>query len=215
MKILKNKAGVVLAESLMAVAMLSIAGVILAKIINNAAVATISSKNYLVAQNLATEAIEAVKHVRDSNWLIEPDDKDCWLRMDPFSGDECGDTSLPLFGDTGNPDADGKHYLVEEKAEGKWTVESGPTASLKLTGLEDSDGPYQDYRLYQLNDQYVTKFLGEADGDESPFYRSLEFLKFESDAGISSRALVRAKVQWTEGIQVKTVFRSFVLYNHL
>ncbi|MBL4694676.1 hypothetical protein JKY72_04880 [Candidatus Gracilibacteria bacterium] len=137
------------------------------------------------------------------------------MRMDPFSGDACDGTAIPIFGDTGNPDALGKHYLAQEQIGGKWTIEAGPTASLKITGLDDTDGPYQDYRLYQLNDQYVTKFLGEADGVKSNFYRSLEFLKFEVDSDIDNRVVARVKVQWTEGIQVKTILRSFVLYNHL
>ncbi len=82
-KIINNIKGVILAEALISVAMLIIASVAMTTVLTNAVNATNSSKNFLIAENLIIEGIEAVKNIRNSNWLIRPIEKECWLVPDP------------------------------------------------------------------------------------------------------------------------------------
>ena len=84
-KIINNIKGVILAEALISVAMLIIASVAMTTVLTNAVNASNSSKNFLIAENLLIEGIEAVKNIRNSNWLIRPIEKACWLIPDPAS----------------------------------------------------------------------------------------------------------------------------------
>jgi len=80
----KKIKGVILTEALISVAMLIIASVATTTVITNSVNATKLSKNYLIAENYLTEAIEVTETVRNSNWLIRPHaTDDCWLIPDP------------------------------------------------------------------------------------------------------------------------------------
>ncbi len=84
MKKFKKIKGVILTEALISVAMLIIASVATTTVITNSVNATKLSKNYLIAENYLTEAIEVTETVRNSNWLIRPHATDaCWLVPDP------------------------------------------------------------------------------------------------------------------------------------
>ena len=84
MKKFKKIKGVILTEALISVAMLIIASVATTTVITNSVNATKLSKNYLIAENYLTEAIEVTETVRNSNWLIRPRETDaCWLVPDP------------------------------------------------------------------------------------------------------------------------------------
>ncbi len=81
--LIKNIKGLILAEALISVAMLIMASVAMTTVLRNSINATTSSKNFLIAENLLIEGVEAVKNIRNSNWLIRPIEKACWLIPDP------------------------------------------------------------------------------------------------------------------------------------
>jgi len=83
--LIKNIKGLILAEALISVAMLIMASVAMTTVLRNSINATSSSKNFLIAENLLIEGVEAVKNIRNSNWLIRPIEKACWLVPDPAS----------------------------------------------------------------------------------------------------------------------------------
>lgn len=123
---IENKKGLVLTEALMAVAMLAIAVTIMGSIYRNAISTTILSRDYLAAHNLATEAIEAVKDLRNTNWMREPNDPSCWLRAD-------------VTANCNNKVAANKNYTVERDNQLQWYLKE-QTGPLDLS--DGNDGVY-------------------------------------------------------------------------
>lgn len=188
MKIKLNKSGLILTEALLAIAMLSIGSLVLASIVQNAVRTTVLSRNYLIAQNLATEGIEAIKSVRDTNWLLQPDDPECWLEMEPDSG---GDV-CPNVMTEGN-------YRPRE-AGGKWFVDNGVMGDLNL-----EDGNDSEYQLYVDNGRYSYNVIG----DSTIFYRGVSVVSL---VGTES-AVFEIVVEWKEGQKVRSLKRELLLYN--
>ena len=83
MSLMKKNDGLILTEVLMSVSLLAVASIIMGSLISSSVSATRASKEYLVAQNLVTEGIEAVKNIRDTNWLRYP----CLLYTSPSPRD--------------------------------------------------------------------------------------------------------------------------------
>lgn len=193
MKILiKNKFGLILSEALLSIAMLAVGALVLGSIITNAVSTTTLSKNYMIAQNLATEAIEAVKNIRNTNWLLEPDDKNCWLTLDPNSN--CGDQV-----------AADKNYIAEKDG-GQWLLGPGGEEDLNLDSYQE--GAQKAYRLYIKGGEYVTT---AGSSIESIFYRSVKC----SSKNDNESATFDVTVQWKEGQKVRSLTRSVTLYNFL
>ena len=191
---MKNKKGLVLTEVLLAVSMLMIAVMVLGTIIDSVVKMTALSKNHLIAENLATEAIEGVKNLRDTNWLQEPDDESCWRRKDPLLSCTGNDLIQP-----------GGSYIVRQNAEDHWSVEEMPGE------LELEDGVDNSYLLYIENiggvfDGYIHN--GTA-GSESMFYRSAYFEEANDQI-----LKFMVKVQWLEGTKVRGLERQVLLMNY-
>lgn len=198
MKFFKNNKGLILAEALLAISMLTIGIVVTSTIIQNALESTRLSKNYLVAQNLATEGIEAVKSIRDTNWLNDPDEPACWLRIDPDTTCDAAYLAAPETSYTAVSES-GKFKLIISTAE---------------LDLDLSESTAVDFLLdyTELGDPFnITTF--EHDGvDASPYYRSIKFLAISE---FNTDALFEVKVQWKEGQKTRSVVRTFTLYNYL
>jgi len=200
---IKNTSGLVLAEALVAVATLGIAALALSSIIQNAISITTTSQDYLIAQNLVTEAIEAVKNVEESNLLIRPrelfpDQEECWLVLDPriiLDPDKvCVDTAS----------VNGKYLAIQEN--GKWRMETVGGPDLDLNNIEPNT---KVYRLLIKNKQYLH---GAAGGAPTPFYRQIKFVDVPAD---HSKAEFEVKVEWQQGQKVRNIVRSYTLYNYL
>lgn len=191
---IKNKFGLILSEALLAIAMLSIGSLIVGTIINNAISTTTLSKNYLIAQNLATEAVEAVKSIRDTNWLLEPDDKNCWLRRD---------TTLTC---ASKVTANG-NYIAKKDNNNKWKlVSKGAT----LPSAIDA------YILYIKTDGLFKTYVHDiVINNKSIFYRGIHFTNIvdEDGDGIKDYATFEVSVYWKEGAKVRSLKRSVTLYN--
>ncbi len=196
---IKNRFGLVLSEALLAIAMLSIGVLIVGTIINNALTTTALSKNYLIAQNLATEGIEAVKSIRDTNWLLEPDDKNCWLRRDTTQA--CNFKVVTNGNYTAVKDANNKWKLVSKGA--------------NLPAATDT------YVLYIKtnnvgDDQYKTYVHDVVINNKSNFYRGIHVLDIidEDGDGVQDYATFEISVFWKEGAKTTSLKRSVVLYNY-
>lgn len=202
MKILKNKSGLILSEALLAIAMLSIGSLIVGTIINNAISTTTLSKNYLIAQNLATEAVEAVKSIRDTNWLLYSDDKSCWLSIEA----ECEGGVVA-----------GNNYTVNKDNNNQWKLEN------KLGELNLSTNPNnENYLLYieilypgDEDNEYITYVHDPAVITKSIFYRGIHFTEIVDEAplGVDDYATFEVTVEWKEGAKVRSLKRSVTLYN--
>jgi hypothetical protein len=198
MKILKNKSGLILTEALLAISMLALGSLVLASIIQNSVRATALSKNYLIAQNLATEGMEAIKSVRDTNWLLQPGDPDCWLEKDPDSdGDVCPDVM-----DIGS-------YIPMESG-GKWYMKDG-TGNLDLSYSADDE----EYRLYVDNGRYS---YSQGSGEPTIFYRGINVISVVDSApadSVDDYAVFEVVVEWKEGQKVRSLKRELLLYNFI
>lgn len=206
----KTKRGSILAEALVAVTTL-IAGVVaVSTIINNAVSATAISRDYLVAENLANEAIESVKIIRDTNLMMWPQyATQCWLVAYP---------SDPLL----NPGADGSgcaaklivnntNYLSMENG-GKWKLAvSAAGGDLNLSGIVNAQAPYRLYlKTFNPGPSQYVKYVHIAGNPVSKFYRSVKTTDIQAGS-----AAFEVKVQWLDGTQVREIKRNYTIYNYL
>ncbi|MFH1533845.1 MAG: hypothetical protein ABID64_02845 [Nitrospirota bacterium] len=188
MKIKQNKSGLILTEALLAIAMLSIGSLVLASIIQNAVRTTALSKNYLIAQNLATEGMETIKSVRDTNWLLQADEPECWLEKEPdIGGDICLDVMM-----------EGGSYLPQENG-GKWKMVDGTG----VLNLEDGDDP--EYQMHVEDGRYSYNVIGEP----TIFYRGINVVSMVG----TDYAVFEVVVEWKEGQKVRSLKRDLLLYN--
>lgn len=191
MKIRKEKSGLILMEALLAIAMLAIGSLVLASIIQNAVRTSALSKNYLIAQNLATEGMEAIKSVRDTNWLLQPDDSQCWLEMIPNSG---GDICPNVMQESLN-------YRPQEE-DGKWYMSGG----MGYLNLEDGIIDDDVYKLYVDEGRYT---YTTSPGEPTIFYRAINVVSVE----LTDYAVFEVAVEWKEGQKVRSLKRKLLLYN--
>lgn len=76
---INKKTGETLIEVVVSLTVIMLAGAAAASIVLTALQTTVLSENYLVAQNLAMEAVEIVKNTRDTNYRKEPlKINECW-----------------------------------------------------------------------------------------------------------------------------------------
>lgn len=190
MKIRQNKSGLVLTEALLAIAMLALGSLVLAQIIQNAVRTTALSKNYLIAQNLATEGMEAIKSVRDTNWLLQADAPECWLEMIPDNDGVCPGAEVM---------AEGGNYRPYEE-DGKWYMDNHVMGTLDL-----EDGDDDEYQLYRDDGRYSY----DVSGNPTIFYRGINVTTLFGD----EYAVFEVVVEWKEGQAVRSLKRDLLLYN--
>ena len=188
----KNLKGLILTEALLAVALLAIGSMVLGSILNNAITTSAISRNYLIGENIATEGLEAVKNIRDSNWMILPNNSDLWLCPAPKLQCSAGATV-------------GTNYISKSMA-GGWSLFAVSSPALDI---ENSTAVEQkNYGLWLQNGQYTHT---EVPGTAPSFYRSILFTNIDAD---ESKATVNVKVQWWEGRTARTIERFITLYNY-
>lgn len=193
--------GVVLAEVLLAVALLAICSVVIGSIINSAMQMNIFSRNYLIAQNLATEAIEAVKNVRNTNWLKCPENKAKWLQIKPAA--ECDKVVVGI---------NNYYIIMQDAVTGMWYLEAKnqPPGELDLTNKAESVNTK--YLLYlttqDINNLQIYTHTSTGNG-LSIFFREIKFQNYSDD-----KSTFRVKVQWREGAKIRELIRNAEIYNY-
>ncbi|MEK7672299.1 MAG: hypothetical protein AAB373_00295 [Patescibacteria group bacterium] len=206
---IKNTAGLALTEALLAISVLTTGVLVLGSIIQNAVSSTLVSRDYLVAENLATEGLEGVKMIRDTNWLKFPKDKNCWLSLDDDSDDVC---SVKV--------ASEERFIVQT-VEG-WKLESVGGSGLNLDSTSESDNilPYTLYLKETNVDDPDTaevekiKYLAASataisGAKASGYFREIYFVEVTDDL-----ASYRVNIQWEDGSKTRTLSREAVIYNY-
>jgi hypothetical protein len=188
---IQNTCGTVMAEALVAVAVLAMSAVILSGIFNNSVSSITTSENYTVAQNLAIEGVEIVKSIRATNFLIAPNNPECWLVADPGS-------LVGVGGCDNDKVSDGNYIPVE--ANGRWKLEEITDNGLNLDG---DNGSNNSFRLYK-NDTTNRMIHNNNSNLPTIYYRSINFPEVTP-----SYATVSVKIQWKEGARVRTFEESF------
>lgn len=191
-----------MAEALVAIATLIIATFVLSTIVSNAVSGTSTSRDYLLAENLIMEAAEAVKNVRDSNWLIYPSKKECWLMLDPG-------TVLLSECDTEDDVTAPGNFLATQSGD-SWLLGSVPGASLNLeTNTTAESDPYELHiQTVGVQNEYVSSTV--VNDNPSGFYRSILFTALTGDI-----AVFEVTVQWRDGAKVRGITKKFTIDNYL
>lgn len=187
-----------MAEALVAVALIGAAAIILGSIITSAVTTTKLSKDYLVAQNLVTEAIEGVKNIRSTNRILYADDSSCWMNFD--FNTNCGE-SVPSLIQNYSVTLDQDQWILKDI--GKNILDIG-------AGIE-----MDQYQLFietiVLGEQKYLKYTTDSSStnDPSKFYRSVKFLSYSD-----TEAMLEVKVQWYDRSIIRNVTRVLTLYNY-
>lgn len=187
---MKNIKGLVLMEALMAIALLSIATTVMGGIVRDSISTTTLSKDYLSAHNLSIEAMESMKNIRDTNWLIHPSDKNCWLAIDPTAANVvCPADQMSV----------GVNYVTARTDNGSFKLTTVAGQNLDLEKNPKDKGPYK-----------VAGDFGGAD-----FYRSVKLLGVTKAGASVKSASFEVRVEWERGKKNSKLVRNFVLYNYI
>lgn len=146
------RTGESLAESILALSVLAIgmtlSGVVMATSLRNVG----SSRERMIAVNIAREGIEAVKNIRDTNWLkFSNDRRNCWNHL-PGTPDTC-DRNTPKI-------VHNRAYIVYLNQKNEWRLTTNTTtqkANLSLVDIDsgfDSNGDQN-----KTNDQDIYNHL--------------------------------------------------------
>ena len=204
----KNKTksrGETILEVLLAVAALTMVLTAAFTVLSRATATNQNIKNRIIALNLAREATEAVRNVRDTNWLkYSGERREKWLCLDQNNApDACqGDvsTTMPMIADgtysVEFDDANTRYYLISEDS----TVDAE-------TSLEDSPSFEDKYALFvQDSTGRLASNSLDATGarlTQSPFFRQVR-LKIEnnpvcgSNNCIETKLIVAVYIYWRE-----------------
>lgn len=113
MKRLLNIKGETLAETIIALSILAMGITMAGTVIMNSMRNLANAKNRVIAVNIAREGIEAVRGIRDTNWLLYSDKRrQCW-NHDPTAGVCDGLNSIPP----------GTYIAYKHAPEGSWRLQ--------------------------------------------------------------------------------------------
>jgi len=133
--------GETLAETIIALSVLAIAITMASTVILNSMRNLSNSKQRVIAVNLAREGIEAVRSIRDSNWLLYSSSRrQCW-NHDPSSGVCNG----------GTPILPGTYIVYKHAPEGGWRLQLADEAPGIDSGSPPDGIPDNDLDLIPLS----------------------------------------------------------------
>lgn len=208
-------------EVMVAMALLSMILAGTFSILNNAIEANANVRNRIVALNVAREGFEAVRNLRDTNWLkYSGDRRGKWLCLDSPIVDTCG----PTGSDTQMDDGTGSYYKIDyETSQNRYFLDgTAINVDLDLTsGLQAPN--IVDYQLHL--DGTNNRYTHTTSGVTTPtiFYRQIylqtvnPFDEELSDPSfcdnptqepdcINARLRVRVGVHWLEQGRPQQVF---------
>jgi type II secretory pathway pseudopilin PulG len=178
-------------------------------LLNRATSTNVDVRNRVTALSIARDGIEAIRNVRDTNWLKYSGNKDAnWLCIDTSS------TDCPTKIDTDGED----FYTIEFSDTDKRYYLSNPIgteARLNITPGSLSDGAAK----FQLYKTPIGRYSHASSGNTTTiFYRQLELIAISNDpCGVgdcTQRYLdVTARVQWVEDGQVQKLNLETRLFN--
>jgi len=111
-----NIRGETLAETIIALSILAMGIALASTVIMNSIRNLSNAKSRVIAINIAREGIEAVRSIRDSNWLYYSDKRrQCW-NHDPSSVNPCDGVNL-------TPIIPGTYIVYKHDPEGSWRLQ--------------------------------------------------------------------------------------------
>lgn len=191
-----------LVEVVMAVFIVALGSGAATTLVVSAMQANSFSKDNLIALNLAVEAVEGMRNIRDTNWIRYGFDKtNCWnLDPDPVLGATCTAPYAQIPEDTYsadlNPDTaawylrDVLNPLDLDNASYSGTNEE------YLLSFYDMDGVDSTHDLY-LPKTYLS-IIGEPNSGDSKFYRMVEITYDTGDPATAEVMNVVVTVNWRQ-----------------
>ena len=162
------------------------------------------SQQFILATNLAREGLEAVRNIRDTNWMRYPGDPaNCWNNA---ATDECDGVLI----------ASGAHVLTIDD-EYQWSL-SAQTDDVDINAGATSNAPY---RLY-LDAQGLYVDSG-SDAELTPFHRAITIEYFKDDmqdiSGSSPEDAnimrVHCTVWWQDSKRIQSATLSTIITNYI
>ena len=219
-KIFKNTKGETIAETIIALSILAIGITLSTTLMGNSLRNINVSKSRVIAVNIAREGIEAVRNIRDTNWLkYSSKRRICWNNMPALNVEsECSGNTLINSGD----------YIVYKDENHQWRLkaianddnyieENLYKVDIDLTVDTDKDGDNEnDTDMYNhIPTNNNSDALGDDYAVNTNFRRviKISYLKDNGGVGDSSnnRMVVTSTVTWFKG----EVEHSVVLKTHL
>jgi type II secretory pathway pseudopilin PulG len=178
---------------------------------------SVSSENRLQAINIAREGIEAVRNIRDTNWLkYSGNRREKWLCLDKLSGWTPSHTIATDCIESGGLKIGSGFYIVDFSQDfGRYFLEEIMLSS--PLDLDDSNEDFSSFQLFRNNSSNrLTHYSNSGNNSATPFYRQLKLTpKSENvcppDDCPEEKLEVISRVQWKEGKNL----RETVLETHL
>ena len=171
------------------------------------------TKERVLATNLAREGIEAVRNIRDTNWLrFAGERRICWNNLDSSA---CNDVDNDGVADS--PIRNNQAYLaISNPATYRWQLSAGGISNR----LNLDDGEIANDAVYHLKLDSTTGLYNHNTGENSPYYREIytEYLESDQSAttGPSANILrVTSRVQWVDRGEISEVILTTILTDYL
>lgn len=197
-KILKKQRGESIIESLIAIMIIMTSLVGIMVLFSGNIKANQSTKNRIIAINLAREGIEAVRFIRDSNWLIYSNNRRvCWNFNPTTSHLVCNSETNGM----NDSPLNGNYNAILDPNNFKWSLKS------------DSDGiDLDDNQLYLKDGFYQHDSTGSA--VFTPFMRQIQisYLDAGTTQETNNRIKVVSLVQWdnNQKIELEAILTDFL-----
>lgn len=218
MKFLKKNSGESIIEVLVSTIIIVVILTTVFVLINRGVSVSVNVENRVQAINIAREGIEAVRNIRDTNWLkYSGDRRGKWLCVDELAGwdyphtiqNDCGD-----IGGAGNIQ-DG-FYIVDFSQDFKRYFLQEIINSSQLDLSDDN----QDFSVFRLFRESAVNRLTHQENDNSstPFYRQLQLTPVSQNVCsggtcTEEKLEIISRVQWREGKNVREVVLETHLYD--
>jgi hypothetical protein len=175
------------------------------------------SKDNLIALNLAVEGIEAVRNIRDTNWIKYGFDKEnCWN----LSPEQAVGACAPYASGDYPVIAAGDYVLDFDTNLSAWRMGSETTA-LDLSNNAINNDPYQLFKVNFITadsepDLILSKSQSASDTNRvaTPYYRMVTIGYPAGNGQGATKMTVTSLVQWRQGGQIHQIELNSILTNY-
>lgn len=195
---IKNR-GETIVEVLIAVVISTMVLTATFALLNQSISTNVNVRNRVIALNIAREGVEAVRNIRDTNWLkYSGDRRGKWLCHDAVGANSCPGATVVQLGD--------RQYRVDydQTNQRYYLIEGGEQAPLDLELVTD----FSEYQLHY--DEVADRYTHTANVNTRPtrFYRQIQLEVHDGDNTLPGGCLnaqcrerkleIISMVQWKE-----------------
>lgn len=203
---LTSRKGETVVEILVAVMLLVVGALSSVRLLGLANINTQLTKERVIATNLAREGLEAVRTIRDTNWLrFKGERRLCWNNLDATKCEDAG-SGIPVT----HIGQEHRYLAKFNLGNYRWELSESSQNPLDL-----SDGIDEEYRL-----KFDTGGLYNHDGTDTIYFREIytEYLDPDQSLALDETAnilRVTSKVEWIDRGRFSSVILTTILTDHL